>query len=121
MVGYSLACKYKTSKWLKVGNTLAYYDMATITAIKSFIVRTIVPCQYYKKNLGVIYATYGICPYDFDWGYIDSDIITPKKFYIIGPWCQSYKTFYVPNLRMLVKSLSVCPWQTFLADKAVSL
>ncbi len=35
--------------------------------------------QYYKTILGIIYATIGVFPYDFDWGYANSDIITPKK------------------------------------------
>ncbi len=39
--------------------------------------------QYYKTFLGVIYTTSGVFPYDFDWGYTDSDVITPKKFYNI--------------------------------------
>ncbi len=34
--------------------------------------------QYYKK-IGVTYATSGIFPYGFDWGYADSDAITLKK------------------------------------------
>ncbi len=38
------------------------------------------PCgQYYKTFLGITYATSGVFPYDFDWGYADSDIIMPKK------------------------------------------
>ncbi len=37
------------------------------------------PDQYYKTFLGVIYATSGVFPYDFDWGYTDSDVITSKK------------------------------------------
>ncbi len=40
--------------------------------------------QYYKTFLGVIYATSGIFPYDFDWGYTDSDVIMPKKIYNTG-------------------------------------
>jgi hypothetical protein len=35
--------------------------------------------QYYKTFLGVIYTTSGVFPFDFDWGYADSDVITPKK------------------------------------------
>ncbi len=35
--------------------------------------------QYYETFLGVIYTTSGIFPYDFDWGYDDSDVITSKK------------------------------------------
>ncbi len=27
------------------------------------------------KHLGVIYANRGIFPYDFDWGYADSDVM----------------------------------------------
>ncbi len=45
--------------------------------------------QYLKKYLGIIYATIGIFPNDFDWGYADSDIITPKKSFIklaTGGW-----------------------------------
>jgi hypothetical protein len=38
-----------------------------------------------------------------------------KKFYNIDTWCQCYKTYYDRNLQMLVTSLSVCPWQVFLA------
>ncbi len=36
-----------------------------------------------------------------------------KEFYDTGPWCQCYNTFYGRNLRMLVISYSVCPWQAF--------
>jgi hypothetical protein len=35
--------------------------------------------QYYKTFLGAIYATSGVFPYDFDWGYADSDVIMSKK------------------------------------------
>ncbi len=35
--------------------------------------------QWYKTFLGVIYANSGIFPYDFGWGYTDSDVITFKK------------------------------------------
>ncbi len=42
--------------------------------------------QYYKK-IGVIYATSGIFPYNFDWGYTDSNVITSKKLYNIGHGC----------------------------------
>ncbi len=35
--------------------------------------------QYYKTFQGIIYITSSIFPYDFDWGYADSDIITSKK------------------------------------------
>jgi len=35
--------------------------------------------QYYKTFWGIIYATSGVFPYDFDWGYTDSDVIMPKK------------------------------------------
>ncbi len=57
---------------MAVANTLAYYDSATITFVKSFIETE--PCgQYYKTFLGVIYATSGIFLYGFDWVYTDSD------------------------------------------------
>jgi hypothetical protein len=36
--------------------------------------------------LGIIYANSGIFPHDFDWGYADIDVFTPKKFYNIGHW-----------------------------------
>ncbi len=36
------------------------------------------------KLFGIIYAAIGIFPYDFDWGYTDSDVIMPKKTYKIG-------------------------------------
>ncbi len=49
--------------------------------------------QCYKTFLGIIYAIGGIFPYDFDWGYADSDIITLKKFYMIDTRYQCYKTF----------------------------
>jgi hypothetical protein len=40
----------------------------------------IVACgQYYKTFLGVIYATNLVFPYDFDWGYTDSAVITSNK------------------------------------------
>ncbi len=39
--------------------------------------------QYYKTFLRIIYATLGIFPYDFDWGYTDSNVIMSKKFYNI--------------------------------------
>ncbi len=49
------------------------------------------PCgQYYKTILVVISATRGVFPYDFNWGYADSDVIMPKKFYNIGPCGQYY-------------------------------
>ncbi len=35
--------------------------------------------QYYKTFLGTIYATSGVFPYDFDWGYTYSDVITFQK------------------------------------------
>ncbi len=35
--------------------------------------------QYYKTFLGITYATSGVFPYDFDWGYTDSDVIMSKK------------------------------------------
>jgi hypothetical protein len=35
-----------------------------------------------------------------------------KKFYNIEPSSQCFKTFYGRNLRLPVKSLSVCPWQS---------
>jgi hypothetical protein len=35
--------------------------------------------QDYKTFLGVIYTTSGAFPYDFDWGYADSNVITSKK------------------------------------------
>jgi hypothetical protein len=38
--------------------------------------------QYYKTILGIIYETRGIFPYDFDWGYANSDVITLKKSFI---------------------------------------
>jgi hypothetical protein len=38
--------------------------------------------QYYKTFLGVIYATSGMFPYDFDWGYADSNVITDTKSFI---------------------------------------
>ncbi len=37
--------------------------------------------QYYKTFLGVIYATSGVFPYNFDWGYADSNLITLKKVF----------------------------------------
>ncbi len=30
-------------------------------------------------------------------------------------WCEGYKTFYHRKLRLFIISLSVCPWQAFLA------
>ncbi len=35
--------------------------------------------QYYKTFLAVIYATSGVFPHDFYWGYVDSDVITAEK------------------------------------------
>ncbi len=35
-----------------------------------------------KLFRGVIYATSGVFPYGFDWGYADSDVITIKKVFI---------------------------------------
>jgi hypothetical protein len=35
--------------------------------------------QYYKTFLGVINATGGVFPYDFDWGYANSNEIMLKK------------------------------------------
>ncbi len=38
------------------------------------------PCgQFYKTFLGIIYATSGVFPHNFDCGYTDSNVITPKK------------------------------------------
>jgi hypothetical protein len=34
-----------------------------------------------------------------------------KKLYNIGPWCQSYKTFFFRDLLIFVLSSSVC-WTT---------
>jgi hypothetical protein len=42
--------------------------------------------HYYKTFLDVIYVTIGVFPYDFDRGYANSDVNTPKKFYNIGHW-----------------------------------
>ncbi len=42
-----------------------------------------------------------------------------KKFYNIGPWCQSYMIFYFRNLRMFAISWSVCPWQAFPAQSNI--
>ncbi len=42
--------------------------------------------QCYKTFLDVIYATSGFFPYDFDWGYTDSNIITTKK--VLQQWSQ---------------------------------
>jgi len=39
--------------------------------------------------------------------------IMDRKFYNIGPWVQCYKTFSVCNLRILVVSLSLNPWEAF--------
>ncbi len=36
-----------------------------------------------------------------------------KKFYSTGPRGQCFKTFYGRNLRIFIKSQSVCPWQAF--------
>ncbi len=36
-----------------------------------------------------------------------------KKFYNIGPWCQSYKKIYGCNLRLFTISQSVCSCQAF--------
>jgi hypothetical protein len=38
-----------------------------------------------------------------------------KKFYRIGPCGQFYKTFFVRNLRIVILSEHVCPWQPFRA------
>ncbi len=35
--------------------------------------------KYYKTFLDVIYATSSVFPFDFDWGFANSDVITPKK------------------------------------------
>ncbi len=38
------------------------------------------PCgQYYKTVSGISYDTSSVSPYDFDWGYANSDVITGKK------------------------------------------
>ncbi len=36
--------------------------------------------QYYKTFLGLIYTISDTFPYDFDWGYADSNLIIPRKF-----------------------------------------
>ncbi len=48
----------------------------------------------------MIYGTSGIFNYDFDWGYANSDVITPKKFYNISHCilyvnCHSLTIYYV--------------------------
>ncbi len=50
----------------------------TTTKKKKFY-RTETFGQCYKTFLGVINATSGVFPYDFDWGYADIDVITPEK------------------------------------------
>ena len=57
-------CSKLVCLWLKIEYTPSFYEMCG---------------QYYKTILGVIYATSGVFPYDFDWGYIDSDVIMSKK------------------------------------------
>ncbi len=42
-------------KWMEVENTLAYYDTATITAVKSFIVQASGACTI-KLITAVIYG-----------------------------------------------------------------
>jgi hypothetical protein len=46
-----------------------------------------------KLFLGIVYATSSIFPYDFDWGYANSDVIMSKIFYNIGHRAQCYLTF----------------------------
>ncbi len=43
------------------------------------IVNSNVTDQYYKAFLGIIYTTSSIFPYDFDWGYTNSNVIMLKK------------------------------------------
>ena len=44
---------------------------------KSYTTETFGQC--YKTFLGVINATSGVFPYDFDWGCADGDVIISKK------------------------------------------
>jgi hypothetical protein len=71
-----------------MANTLAYFVRTWATKLQPKKSYNIVPSgQYYKTFLDVIYTIRGPFPYDFDWGYTDSDVImTEKKFYNIGHW-----------------------------------
>jgi len=40
--------------------------------------------QYYNTFFGVIYATSGVFPHNFDRGYVNSDVIPSKKFRYLG-------------------------------------
>jgi hypothetical protein len=48
---------------MEVANTLAYYDTATFTAAKCFIVQWPILQTFYGHN----YATSSVFLYDFDW------------------------------------------------------
>jgi hypothetical protein len=63
-----------------VANTLAYYDTATITAVKSFIVQA--------PGLKLLAKTNGLA-------YLDSSSATEKTFYDIDTW-----TFCLQSLRL---------------------
>jgi hypothetical protein len=41
-----------------------------------------------------MYATISIFPYDFDWGYTNSDVIASKKFYNISHRALTIKLFW---------------------------
>jgi len=36
----------------------------------------------FQNIWGVIYSTRNVFPYEFNWGYADSGVITPKKSFI---------------------------------------
>ncbi len=58
-------------------NDLAYLTSQSVQEKKSFI--TLAPVANSIKLFAVIYAPSSLFPYDFDWGYADSYVITLKK------------------------------------------
>ena len=57
--------------------------LATLSQI-CFSIRGTPVATIIKLFWGVIYTTSSVFPYDFDWGYVNSDAITSKKSYNIG-------------------------------------
>ncbi len=52
-------------------------------------------CQCYKPFFGIISATIGISPYNFDWGYEDSGIIyVEKSFKTLANGANVIKLFF---------------------------
>ncbi len=73
--------------------------------------------QHYRQFTLVIYSCTKIyCPDATTIYFVTCVNYTCLMFYIIGPWCPCYETFFVRNLLILVIGEGVCTWQDFQAQ-----